>query len=171
MMRMDPQQVPAPGAPERSVRMDEKWIPAMPLPDWKNWNTRAKELGGFKTWLEKFCSWLCVLHDMFGPGLKEAIDSNVTIHVNPQKQAMRSRRIFHLVQQAFSGCAKVEHLIRSQITNKGVTDANGYEMIRIMRKEFSLLSRAEALKYRELVALLKPSLVYPWGLLCPSWLP
>ena len=33
--------------------MDTK-IPAAPLPDWKSWNNRARELAGFKGWLEKF---------------------------------------------------------------------------------------------------------------------
>ena len=43
-----------PAAPE--MRMDEKWIPAMPVPPWKQWTTRGKELSGFKDWIEKILS-------------------------------------------------------------------------------------------------------------------
>ena len=45
--------------------MDTKWIPAAPLPDWKSWNNRARELAGFKGWLEKFALWLCLVHDSY----------------------------------------------------------------------------------------------------------
>ena len=30
--------------PAREMRMDEKWIPAMPVPPWKQWSTRGREL-------------------------------------------------------------------------------------------------------------------------------
>ena len=52
------------GSSER-LTMDTKWIPAAPLPDWKSWNSRARELSGFKGWLEKFASWLCLVHDSY----------------------------------------------------------------------------------------------------------
>ena len=47
------------GQGSERLTMDTKWIPAAPMPDWKGWNTRAKELSGFKAWLDKFASWLC----------------------------------------------------------------------------------------------------------------
>ena len=46
------------GQGSERLTMDTKWIPAAPMPDWKGWNTRSKELSGFKTWLDKFASWL-----------------------------------------------------------------------------------------------------------------
>ena len=42
------------GAYQKEMKMDEKWIPAMPVPGWKSWTSRRKELSGFKDWLEKF---------------------------------------------------------------------------------------------------------------------
>ena len=54
---------------------------------------------------------------------------------------MRSKRLFHLLQQNFTGYSKIEGL--------GMTESNGFELLRLMRKEFSLLSRSEALGYRE----------------------
>ena len=59
--------------------MDEKWIPSMPVPQWKQWNTRQRELSGFKEWLEQFCGWLCLIHDSYGPELRETINAMPTI--------------------------------------------------------------------------------------------
>ena len=34
--------------PSEKLTMDTKWIPAAAMPEWKTWNSRAKELAGFK---------------------------------------------------------------------------------------------------------------------------
>ena len=70
--------------------------------------------------------------------------------VGDPDQAMRSRRLFHLIQQCFSGYSKVENMIRSQVSARGSADSNGFEMLRLIRREFALFSRTEALHYREL---------------------
>ena len=44
----------------KEMKMDEKWIPSMPIASWKNWTSRGKELSGFKSWLEQFSGWLCL---------------------------------------------------------------------------------------------------------------
>ena len=41
--------------------MDEKWIPAMPIHNGRIGLLGAKELSGFKDWLEKFSGWLCLV--------------------------------------------------------------------------------------------------------------
>ena len=136
--------------PAREMRMDEKWIPAMPVPPWKQWHTRGRELSGFKDWLEKFCGWLCLIQDAYGPELAEAINANYQIQpTRSPEQTMRSKRLFHLLQQNFVGYSKIENLIRSQISSTGITESNGFELLRLIRKEFSLMSRTEALSYRE----------------------
>ena len=38
----------------KEMKMDEKWIPSMPIASWKNWTSRGKELSEFKSWLEQF---------------------------------------------------------------------------------------------------------------------
>ena len=53
--------------------METKWIPAAPLPEWKIWNSRVKKLAGFQGWLEKFASWICLVHDGIADELKEAV--------------------------------------------------------------------------------------------------
>ena len=72
------------GAYQKEMKMDEKWIPAMPVPGWKSWTSRGKELSGFKDWLEKFSGWLSLIHDAYGPELWETIHapSDLVDHLN-----------------------------------------------------------------------------------------
>ena len=130
-------------AQSERLTMDTKWIPAAPLPDWKSWNNRAKELAG------KFASWLCLVHDSYGQELKEAMNLPYPVVTVNQDQAIRSRRLFHLLQQSFSGYSRVDNVVKSQIAFYGIQEANGFELLRLLRREFSLMSRPEALQYRE----------------------
>ena len=128
------------GPAPKEMRMDEKW----------QWSTRGRELSGFKDWMEKFCGWLCLIQDAYGPELAEAI--NATYRIQPTRspeQTMRSKRLFRLLQQNFVGYSKIENLIGSQISSTGITESNGFELLRLIRMEFSLMSRTEALSYRE----------------------
>ena len=56
------------GDSKKEMRMDEKWIPAMPIASWKTWTSRGRELSGFKSWLEQFSGWLCLIHDAYNVG-------------------------------------------------------------------------------------------------------
>ena len=66
-----------------------------------------------------------------------------------QDQAIRSRRLFHLLQQNFSGYSRVDNVVKSQIAFYGIQEANGFELLRLLRREFSLMSRPQALQYRD----------------------
>ena len=104
--------------------MDEKWIPAMPVPGWKSWTSRGKELSGFKDWLEKFSGWLSLIHDAYGPELWETIHADYPIQpCKTPEQVMRSKRLFHILQQQFVGYSKIENLIRSRISATGITES------------------------------------------------
>ena len=139
------------GGYQKEMKMDEKWIPAMPVPGWKSWTSRGKELSGFKDWLEKFSGWLSLIHDAYGPELWETIHADYPIQpCRSPEQVMRSKRLFHILQQQFMGYSKIENLIRSRISATGITESNGFELLRLIRKEFSLMSRTEALSYREM---------------------
>ena len=134
----------------KEMKMDEKWIPAMPVPGWKSWTSRGKELSGFKEWLEKFSGWLSLINDSYGPELWETIHADYPINpCRSPEQVMRSKRLFHILQQQFTGYSKIGNLVRSQISATGITESNGFELLRLIRKEFSLMSRTEALSYRE----------------------
>ena len=146
-----PQQPPV-GVPERErLTMDTKWIPAMPPPSFKQWVSRSRELSGFRDWAEKLGGWLALIHDQYGPELREALRMEEPIVLRGADQELRARRLFHLIQQAFTGYPKIEHMIRNQIMARGAADANVYELFRLIRREFSIYSRQEALYYRELV--------------------
>ena len=139
------------GAYQKEMKMDEKWIPAMPVPGWKSWTSRGKELSGFKDWLEKFSGWSSLIHDAYGPELWETIHADYPIQpCRSPEQLMRSKRLFHILQQQFMGYSKIENVIRSRIAATGITESNGFELLRLIRKEFSLMSRTEALSYREM---------------------
>ena len=137
------------GQGSERLTMDTKWIPAAPMPDWKTWNTRSKELSGFKSWLDKFASWLCLVHDGYAAELREALNLQYPVVIVNQDQAIRSRRLFHLLQQSFSGYSRADNVVKSQIAFYGIQEANGFELLRLLRREFSLMSRPEALQYRE----------------------
>ena len=137
------------GQGSERLTMDTKWIPAAPMPDWKTWSTRSKELSGFKSWLDKFASWLCLVHDGYAAELREALNLQYPVVIVNQDQAIRSRRLFHLLQQSFSGYSRVDNVVKSQIAFYGIQEANGFELLRLLRREFSLMSRPEALQYRE----------------------
>ena len=125
------------GAYQKEMKMDEKWIPAMPVPGWKSWTSRGKELSGFKDWLEKFSGWLSLIHDAYGPKLWETIHADYPIRpCRSPEQLMRSKRLFQILQQQFMGHSKIENLIRSRISATGLTESNGFELLRLIRKEF-----------------------------------
>ena len=73
----------------KEMKMDEKWIPAMPVPGWKSWTSRGKELSGFKEWLEKFSGWLSLINDSYGPELWETIHADYPI--NPCRSGRLSK--------------------------------------------------------------------------------
>ena len=41
-----------------------------------------------------------------------------------QDQAIRSRRLFHLLQQSFSGYSRVDNVVKSQIAFYGIQEAS-----------------------------------------------
>ena len=54
-----------------------------------------------------------------------------------------------MLQQNFRGYSKIENRVRSQVTATGITESNGFELLRLIHKESSLMSRSEAFGYRE----------------------
>ena len=92
----------------RKEMKDQKWIPSMPIASWKNWTSRGKELSGFKSWLEQFSGWLCLSHDAYGPEMSHQLSRSDSI-LRDHDQSMRSKRLFHLLQQNFTGHSKIEN--------------------------------------------------------------
>ena len=91
----------------------------------------------YLVWPQRDSGWLCLIHDAYGPELREAINSADPIRsFRDHDQTMRSKRLFHLLQQNFTGYSKIENLIKSQISALGITESNGFELLRLIRKEF-----------------------------------
>ena len=128
--------------------MDTKWIPAAPLPDRKSWNNRAKELASFKGWLEKFALWLCLVHDGYGQEPKEAMNLSYLCDSEPRPSNSKPS-IVSFTPAEFFWILEVDNVVKSQIAFYGIQEANGFELLRLLRREFSLMSRPEALQYRE----------------------
>ena len=71
--------------PDRDrLTLDTKWIPSMPIPSFKSWSSRSREkLGG----------WLCLVHDRYGPELREALRMEGEIILQGQDQELRARSL------------------------------------------------------------------------------
>ena len=65
---------------------------------------------------------MCLIHDQYGPELREALRMKEPIVLRGADQELRARRLFHLIQQAFTGYPKIEHMIRNQIMARGAAD-------------------------------------------------
>ena len=94
------------------------------LPECQNWSTRAKELSGFRNWLERFGSWMSLIHDQYGVEMREAIRLQHLVVLVGEEQRMKAGRLFHLLQQSFAGYNRVESMIRNQIAHRSVHEAN-----------------------------------------------
>lgn len=131
--------------------IDVKWIPQAPECKWSSWKTRRDEIQGFWAWIEALCSWLGLLQPLYVPEMKEVLERDVSLTSNllsPQQMA-RSSKLFYLVKSAFAGNKRVESIIRIFELEQNIGVTNGYELVRLLRREFSLRSRTEAIQFRQ----------------------
>ncbi len=131
--------------------IDVKWIPQVPECKWSTWKTRRDEIQGFWAWIEALCSWLGLLQPLYVPEMKEVLERDVSLTsdlLSPQQLA-RSSRLFYLMKSAFAGNKRVESIIRIFELQQNVGTTNGYELVRLFRREFSVKSRTEALQFRQ----------------------
>ena len=131
----------------REGSMDTKLVPACPTAPWKQWTTRHKELVGFQEFVDKLVSWLSLIYDSYSAELREVLRTTEPIVLRNAEQGQRARRLFFLLQQSFVGYTRIETMIKVEMAARG--DLNGYELLRLLRKEFSIFSRSEALHFRE----------------------
>ena len=60
----------------KEMKMDEKWIPSMPIASLEELDIeRKKNYQDSKVGWKQFSGWLCLIHDAYGPELREAINS------------------------------------------------------------------------------------------------
>eukprot|EP00439_Symbiodinium_sp_Y106_P019771 s420_g2.t1 len=95
-----------------------------------------------------------VLQQLYGEELREAINKVSEIRIDMMVDAdqhLRSQRLLHLLEQAFHNYPRVENLVRQYVLRVGQGCACGFEVFRLLRQEFSVQTRNEAMSYRNKV--------------------
>ena len=155
---VQPPVAPAPsGDPFGCRGLDKSWIPGMPTPGWEKWKNRVEEIHGFWTWAEALISWLALLSPAYQGEIREVMRRSQPLmdsDLQSAEQVARGQRLFHLVKQSFSGCRKVEQVIKLY---EQVSTSNGFELLRQIRVEYSLKSRSECLHFRTVLLETKAS--------------
>lgn len=67
--------------------------------------------------------------------------------LDPDQQA-RGQRLLSFLRQSFAGYSKAEGIIAHYVATNREGEAHGFEAIRLINREFSIQSRAEALGFR-----------------------
>ena len=136
----------------------EKWLPAMPLPDFSKWTkSRQEEILCFSEYMSQFRSWIALASDVFAFEIESAIRHPDELHMGGLKpaQQLRSSRLLAMLQQIFTPYPRAHMLIQAYVEGIGVDGifvahrgTSGFEALRLLGKEFSLRTRAEASFFR-----------------------
>ena len=136
----------------------EKWLPAMPLPDFSKWTkSRQEEILCFSEYMSQFRSWIALASDVFAFEIESAIRHPDELHMGGLKpaQQLRSSRLLAMLQQIFTPYPRAHMLIQAYVEGIGVDGifvahrgTSGFEALRVLGKEFSLRTRAEASFFR-----------------------
>ena len=82
----------------------EKWLPAMPLPDFSKWSkSRQEEILCFSEYMSQFRSWIALASDTFAFEIESAMRHPEELHMGGLKpaQQLRSSRSLAMLQQIF----------------------------------------------------------------------
>ena len=136
----------------------EKWLPSMPLPDFSKWTkSRQEEILCFSEYMSQFRSWIALASDVFAFEIESAIRHPDELHMGGLKpaQQLRSSRLLAMLQQIFTPYPRAHMLIQAYVEGIGVDGifvahrgTSGFEALRLLGKEFSLRTRAEASFFR-----------------------
>ena len=136
----------------------EKWLPAMPLPDFSKWSkSRQEEILCFSEYMNQFKSWIALASDTFAFEIESAIRHPEELHMGGLKpaQQVRSSRLLAMLQQIFTPYPRASMLLQAYVEGIGVDGifvehrgTSGFEALRLLGKEFSLRTRAEAAFFR-----------------------
>ena len=156
-----------PGLPQRGERnqesdekdgcdifsKSEKWLPPMPTIDFSRWRTRAEEVLGFSVWVQALRAWVSLGSDIFAWEIAQCIGREQEIHIPVLKpsQQTRSARLLAILIQMFEDFPRGNTMLQAYVEGVGVDGAflasrgtSGFEGLRLLAREFSLCSRAEA---------------------------
>ena len=157
---------PTPAAERAESKSDEKdifsradkWLPAMPTPDFKKWSVnRQEEILCFSEYVLQLRSWVALGSDVFALEIEQALRWPTELHTASLSKGaqVRSARLLAILQQVFASYPRADMLLRAYIEGPGADGVyqihrgtSGFEALRILGKEFSLRSRAEASFFR-----------------------
>ena len=157
---------PTPAAERAESKSDEKdifsradkWLPAMPTPDFKKWSVnRQEEILCFSEYVLQLRSWVALGSDVFALEIEQALRWPTELHTASLSKGaqVRSARLLAILQQVFASYPRADMLLRAYIEGVGADGVyqihrgtSGFEALRILGKEFSLRSRAEASFFR-----------------------
>ena len=139
----------------------EKWLPGLPKPGHEAWKDREMEIVGFHDYLVELRSWASLVSPKFAAEIAEAVATSqeIVLAMLTREQQSRAGRLLSILKAAFTGHGRAENIIRafcegitfgpaSAVQGGFAFNDNGYELLRILAREFTLQTRAEALALR-----------------------
>ena len=130
----------------------------MPTPDFKKWSVnRQEEILCFSEYVLQLRSGVALGSDVFALEIEQALRWPTELHTASLSKGaqVRSARLLAILQQVFASYPRADMLLRAYIEGVGADGVyqihrgtSGFEALRILGKEFSLRSRAEASFFR-----------------------
>ena len=133
-----------------AFQKSDKWLPEMPKLDGSKWRTRIDEILGFESFIDRLMSWIGLASDTFATEIKGAIERTVPIensHLSPQ-QASRGIRLLNILKQSFHSVPKAQIMINAYMESAVGFQVNGFELIRLLSREYGVRIRSEALHFK-----------------------
>ena len=129
----------------------EKYLPNLPLIDHQGMGKgRMKEVETWHSFLETLSSWLALQEEAFVRELQLCIPVKTEIlqaSLNPETAA-RSSKLFYYLTQSLAKWERGIELLKS-CSKRQAQSACGYEVIRTITSQYSIVSRMEAVFVRE----------------------
>ena len=137
-----------------------RWLPPLPKCEHGTWKTREQEILGFTGYVQSLRSWVALASDTFGWELESALSwpHELLLVESETCTQLRSARLLAILTQAFAeyprahmilqACSACSEGIGMDCSFKAVRGTSGFEALRLLAKEFSLRSRAEAAFFR-----------------------
>ena len=131
---------------------------SLPTPDFKKWSVnRQEEILCFSEYVLQLRSWVALGSDVFALEIEQALRWPTELRTASLSKGaqVRSARLLAILQQVFASYPRADMLLRAYIEGVGADGVyqihrgtSGFEALRILGKEFSLRSRAEASFFR-----------------------
>ena len=133
-----------------AFQKSDKWLPEMPKLDGSKWRTRVDEILGFESFIDRLMSWIGLASDSFASEIKAAIERTTPIensHLS-QQQASRGVRLLNILKQSFHSVPKAQIMISAYMESAVGFQVNGFELIRLLSREYGVRTRSEALHFK-----------------------